>query len=252
MTNEELAQALEREARRLRLGCAPQCFITNDGALYFADDAADAEHAANEAIDAARSDAFCDGEWPIDVESIGWGLAVYVERATVIGLDEGVEYALQPLPVPDPDPLGRVLATITAAFAEGAALGIPIAAMLLATGARGGPIDSFCAICGPSVSIDEDGCCVHCGGAAVGDGADLAIAALRATGRRDGTLDSSQENGVVPAPPAKARTLEGPGQVAPPTVMCELCLESFEPDYDELVCLECQRDADQLAMRGGR
>jgi hypothetical protein len=33
-------------------------------------------------------------------------------------------------------------------------------------------MESFCAQCGPNVKLDEDGCCIGCGGSAMGDGVD--------------------------------------------------------------------------------
>jgi hypothetical protein len=38
---------------------------------------------------------------------------------------------------------------------------------------------TWCAQCGPDVAIDEDGCCSTCGGEAVGEGAELALAQRR-------------------------------------------------------------------------
>ena len=48
-----------------------------------------------------------------------------------------------------------------------------------------GWLGSWCAQCGPEVSVDADGLCSHCGATAVGDGADEAITLLRkASGSR--------------------------------------------------------------------
>ena len=41
---------------------------------------------------------------------------------------------------------------------------------------------TWCPQCGPHAWVDEDGCCRSCGADAMGDGADEALAALKAVG----------------------------------------------------------------------
>ena len=40
-------------------------------------------------------------------------------------------------------------------------------------------VGSWCPECGPGVGVDEDGLCAYCGATCMGDGADMALAALK-------------------------------------------------------------------------
>lgn len=114
-------------------------------------------------IEAAQRPGVCDsidGQTPRMAYQCGRMGGVNVALRAVIGLVESSN--------------GRPLSAADVATAVVAAV---VAAV---TGQGGHSVDSFCPQCGPSVQVDEEGCCLACGADAMGDGADLAIAALRA------------------------------------------------------------------------
>ncbi len=58
-------------------------------------------------------------------------------------------------------------------------------------------LTAWCAQCGPLDRVDEDGCCLNCGGDAMGPGADQTCAALRSQEGKKQYMDDMSEDWLI-------------------------------------------------------